>query len=197
MELESRTMRYVHEQGYPTPRIDDVSDDGTELVMERIEGVNMVDALNAAPWKAKRYGRVLADLHKQLHELSGPEWLSPAPIGAGDRVLHLDLHPLNVMMSSRGPVVIDWARAARGNPDTDVALTWTLISAGEVPTKGVKGKLVGVIRTRLIRGFIGEFDRDAVGNEIEAVVEWKSKDQNMSESEVASMRTFARRAQKS
>jgi aminoglycoside phosphotransferase (APT) family kinase protein len=193
MELEARTMRYVYEQGYPSPRIDDVSDDGTELVMERIAGVNMVDALNATPWKAKRFGRILADLHGQLHELSGPEWMAPAPIGVGDRLLHLDLHPLNVMMSPSGPMVIDWARACRGNPNSDVALTWTLMSAGEVPTKGAKGRLVGLIRARLIRGFVGAFDPIAVGDEVDEVVQWKVQDRNMSETEVASMQAFARR----
>jgi aminoglycoside phosphotransferase (APT) family kinase protein len=95
------------------------------------------------------------------------------------------------MMSSRGPIVIDWTNAARGDPIIDVVLTWALISAGEVPTSGVKGKLTGLIRSRLVRGFAGAFDRDEVGREVDAVVEWKSKDPNMSESEVSSMRAFA------
>jgi hypothetical protein len=102
-----------------------------------------------------------------------------------------------VMMSPRGPIVIDWARASRGDPNTDVALTWTLIAAGEVSTKGAKGKLVGLIRARLILGFVGAFDRVAVENEVDAVVQWKVQDRNMSDSEVASMRAFARRVQKS
>jgi hypothetical protein len=160
--------------------------------MERIEGVNMVDALTAAPWKAKRFGRMLAGLHQQLHELPAPEWLPSAPCGVGTQLLHMDLHPLNVMMSPRGPIVIDWTNAVRGDPNTDVAVTWTLISAGEVPTSGVKGKLVGRIRSHLVRGFVGAFDRDAVGREVGAVVEWKSRDPNMSESEVSTMRAFAR-----
>jgi aminoglycoside phosphotransferase (APT) family kinase protein len=186
-------MEFVHAHGYPVPRVDHVSADGAELVMERISGVNMIDALTPAPWKAKRLGRTLAELHEQLHELSAPEWLSAAPSGVGTQLLHMDLHPLNVMMSDHGPIVIDWTNAARGDPNTDVALTWTLITAGEVPTSGVMGKLVGVVRSRLVRGFIGPFDREAVGGEVEAVVKWKTKDANMSDAEVASMRAFARR----
>jgi aminoglycoside phosphotransferase (APT) family kinase protein len=193
MDLEARTMEFAHSHGYPTPRIDEVSDDGLEVVMERIEGLNMLDALNATPWRAKSYGRVLADLHQRLHELPGPEWLGPAPCGRGDRLLHLDLHPLNVMMSPRGPIVIDWANAVRGDPNTDVALTWILISAGEVPTRGVKGKLVGLIRGQLIRGFIGAFDAGEIAADVADVVEWKSKDRNMSDSEIDSMRAFAQR----
>ena len=193
MVLEARTMDYVRARGYPVPRVDEVSADGTELVMERIDGGNMVEALTASPWKAKRLGRVLADLHRQLHELAAPEWLAPAPVGHGDRLLHFDLHPLNVMMSSRGPIVIDWVNAVRGNPNTDVALTWALISAGEVPRRGVKGALVGLIRSQLVRGFIGDYDTDAIAAEIGGVVEWKSKDPNLSESEIATARDFARR----
>jgi len=192
MEREARTMEFVHAHGYPIPRVDEVSADGFELIMERISGVNMIDSLTAKPWKAKRLGQVLAELHEQLHELSAPNWLAPAPCGVGDRLLHMDLHPLNVMMSPRGPVVIDWTNAVRGNPNTDVALTWTLISAGEVPTSGVTGKLVGLIRARLIRGFIGAFDRGDIEREVGAVVEWKSQDRNMSDKEIASMHAFAR-----
>ena len=193
MEREARTMDYVRERGYPVPKVEEVSADGTELIMERIVGANMVDALTAAPWRARRFGRVLADLHRQLHEMASPLWLAPAPTGRGDRLLHMDLHPLNVMMSSRGPIVIDWANAARGDPNTEVALTWALLSAGEVPTSGVKGALVGVIRSQFIRGFIGAYDTAAVAEEVDAVVEWKSKDPNLSEAEVAAARDFARR----
>jgi aminoglycoside phosphotransferase (APT) family kinase protein len=195
MEREARTMEFVHALGYPVPKVDRVSPDGSELIMERISGVNMIESLTAAPWKAKRLGRMLADLHEQLHQLSAPEWLAAAPCGVGTQLLHMDLHPLNVMMSPRGPIVIDWTNAVRGDPNTDLALTWTLISAGEVPTRGVKGMLVGQIRSRLVRGFAGAFDRDAVGREVPAVVEWKSNDRNMSESEIASMHAFARSVQ--
>jgi aminoglycoside phosphotransferase (APT) family kinase protein len=160
--------------------------------MERISGVNMIDSLTAAPWKAKRLGRILADLHEQLHELPAPEWLPAAPCGVGTQLLHLDLHPLNVMMSPRGPIVIDWTNAVRGDPSTDIALTWALISAGEVPTSAVMGRLIGLVRSRLVRGFSGAIDREAARREVDAVVEWKSKDSNLSASEIASMHAFAR-----
>nr|WP_312870502.1 phosphotransferase [Streptomyces himalayensis] len=37
----------------------------------------------------------------------------------GVRVLHLDLHPENVLLTQRGPVVIDWANSEEGHPDLD------------------------------------------------------------------------------
>jgi tRNA A-37 threonylcarbamoyl transferase component Bud32 len=195
MEREARIMEYVYASGYPIPKVGEISADGFELTMERIDGLTMVDAVSAAPWKAKRFGHALADLHTQLHELAGPEWLPSAPCGVGTQLLHMDLHPLNVMMSSRGPVVIDWPNAVRGDPNIDVAVTWILMSAAEVPTSGLKGTLTGLIRAKLIRGFIAQFDTEAVGPEVEAVVTWKSGDKNMSATEVAGMRAFARRVQ--
>ena len=48
---------------------------------------------------------------------------------AGDRLCHGDFHPYNVLMSPRGPVVIDWNNAHIGNPLEDVAMS-TLILAG-------------------------------------------------------------------
>jgi aminoglycoside phosphotransferase (APT) family kinase protein len=65
---------------------------------------------------------MLAELHVQLHDITAPDLLRPAPIGAGTAVLHLDLHPLNVIIGRNGPVVIDWTGASVGDPDLDVGL---------------------------------------------------------------------------
>ena len=42
-------------------------------------------------------------------------------IPEGDRVCHGDYHPYNVLLSSRGPIVIDWNNSHLGNPIEDVA----------------------------------------------------------------------------
>ena len=47
----------------------------------------------------------------------------------GDCVCHADFHPYNVLMSSRGPIVIDWNNGHIGNPLEDVARS-TLILSG-------------------------------------------------------------------
>ena len=39
----------------------------------------------------------------------------------GDRLCHGDFHPFNVLLSPRGPIVIDWNNAHIGNPLKDVA----------------------------------------------------------------------------
>src|SRR6516164_9444873 len=59
MAQEARTMAYLHEQGYPIPAVEEVSDDGSEIVMERIDGKSMVEGIGAAPWSVRRQARVL------------------------------------------------------------------------------------------------------------------------------------------
>jgi aminoglycoside phosphotransferase (APT) family kinase protein len=191
MATEARTMEYAREKGYPVPFVDDISDDGADLVLERIHGLSMVDAIGKRPWTVRRQGALLADLHRRLHEIKAPDWLRPAPCGEGDRLLHLDLHPLNVMLSAKGPMVIDWPNAVSGDPNVDVALTWVLMSAGEIPAGRVKGALMSRGRALLVNGFLRDFDMAAVRGQLPDVVEWKCTDAHMSAAEQQAMRRLA------
>ncbi|PYN28501.1 MAG: hypothetical protein DMD76_04835 [Candidatus Rokuibacteriota bacterium] len=110
MEREARIMRYVARHGYPAPRVEDVRANGSELVMERIDGPTMLEVLSKRPWTLRRNAGRLAMLHHRLHEISAPDWLERV-FGGGDRVIHLDLHPLNVILSPQGPRLIDWTNA--------------------------------------------------------------------------------------
>jgi aminoglycoside phosphotransferase (APT) family kinase protein len=126
---EAELMRYLRQAGYPVPEVFDV--DGPDLVMERLEGPDMLAALARRPWQAARYARLLAGLHDRLHQLAAPAGLR-RPYGAGDRVMHLDLHPGNVMLTADGPVVIDWSNASAGPPGADVAMTIVIMACSEV-----------------------------------------------------------------
>jgi aminoglycoside phosphotransferase (APT) family kinase protein len=57
----------------------------------------------------------------------------PSPLGRGDRLVHGDFHPENVLLSPRGPVVIDWSNASRGEAADDVALTWAILATSSIP----------------------------------------------------------------
>lgn len=195
MANEARTMAFMREQGYPVPAVEELSDDGFELVMERIEGVNMVEAIGKAPWTIRRQAATLADLHLRLHEIEAPDFLPPAPLGTGTKVLHLDLHPLNVMIGPKGASVIDWPNARRGDPDVDVGLAWVLMAAGEMPDAGLKERLMGFGRSLLVNGFLSHFDRHKVTPLLRQIVEMKSQDSHMSEPEVAGMWRVVQRAE--
>jgi tRNA A-37 threonylcarbamoyl transferase component Bud32 len=121
-EREALVMGHAHRHGYPVPRVLGVSPDA--LVLDRIEGPTMLDELRRRPWTLRPHASLLAQFHERLHEIAAPSSL--AAVSAGDRLLHLDLHPDNVILSRGGPFVIDWTNARRGDPALDVALTWVI-----------------------------------------------------------------------
>lgn len=112
-------MAHVAALGFPVPAVHAAS--GPDLVMERLYGPDLLRATTSEGYGAVECGRLLADLHARLHALA------PRP-GAAEPVLHLDLHPANVVLTARGPVVIDWTNAADGPPDLDVALTAVILA---------------------------------------------------------------------
>jgi aminoglycoside phosphotransferase (APT) family kinase protein len=187
MAGEARIMEHVRSQGYPVPAVDELSVDGEAVVMERIEGRDMVAAMTRRPWTIAHQGRLLADLHRRLHELTAPDWLHDAPVGRGSRILHLDLHPLNVMMSRGGPVVIDWSGACRGDPAVDVAMAWVLMAAGEVPTGRLIASILGRARSVMVKSFLGSCDVGRAKQVLREVVAWKVLDPHMSATEQARM----------
>jgi aminoglycoside phosphotransferase (APT) family kinase protein len=118
---EAEIMAFVAEHGYPVPAVFDV--DGADLVMERIDGPTMLVALGEGTLEIAQAARTLAQLQDRLHRLPGR-----ARALAGDRVIHLDFHPENVMVGSRGPMVIDWRNATDGPPDLDVAMSAVILA---------------------------------------------------------------------
>lgn len=191
MLTEARAMEHVRSFGYPVPAVDEVSADGSDLVMERIDGPSMVAVLERRPWAVGRQARVLADLHAQLHEIRAPDWMQAGPAGGGDAVVHMDLHPLNVIVGASGPVVIDWTNAARGEAAADVALTWLLLATAQIPNGGPRAHLLGWFRGVFVRSFLGQVDAEEARRRLAAVVAWKVADPHMSVSERAAMGKLA------
>jgi tRNA A-37 threonylcarbamoyl transferase component Bud32 len=144
-DREVAIMRYVRERGYPAPRVIDV--DGRDLTLERVAGPTMLADLRRGPWRYRSHAPTLARLHRELHAIPPPDFLT----GEGAAVLHLDLHPANVMLAPHGPVVIDWANAARGDAPLDVALTAVVLAGAPV------GPPLSWLRDRFVRAFLGEF----------------------------------------
>lgn len=112
---EADYMRHVAKYGYPVPAVREI--DGPDMVLQRLNGPTLADSAIAGDLNGTQLGEIHADLHRRLHAI-------PAPSGTpGHVVVHGDLHPMNVIATEDGPVVIDWCNAREGTPAFDVAMT--------------------------------------------------------------------------
>jgi aminoglycoside phosphotransferase (APT) family kinase protein len=161
-------MEHARRNGYPVPRVLEVTEDA--LVLDRIDGPTMLAELRSRPWTMRRHAALLAELHKRLHAIQAPPGLETA--AGGDRLLHLDLHPDNVILSPSGPFVIDWTNARRGEPALDVALTWVILA-----TVG------GPLARLFLRSFLPHFDREELLNELPAAADRRAADPNVADYE--------------
>ena len=187
IEHEARAIAYAEEHGYPVPHVHDVLAGGTEIVMERLDGPMMMDVMIRKPWTISHHANLLADLHDRLHEIPAPAWL-PRLDGEGDRLLHLDLHPMNVMLTSRGPVVIDWTNAAAGDSLTDIGLTYVLMTSATAPMPRAVNALVSPVRRWMTNLFVRRYRGPELSEHIARAAELKMLDPNMSAVEVELLR---------
>jgi len=157
---EAAVMEHARNAGYPVPAVHDVRADA--LVLEKIEGPTMLEDLRAHPQRIEDHARLLAQLHHRLHSVSYRD----------ASLLHLDLHPLNVLLSPAGPVVIDWTNARAGEPALDVALTWVI----GVTSGGGAGRA-------FLRPFLAEFDSEEIERALPAAVAFRLADPNVTERE--------------
>jgi len=155
LEWEASIMRHARRNGFPAPEIYDA--EGPDILMERIDGVSMSEDMAKDPSLVDPHARLLASLHHQLGAVRAPGWLPAAQGALGQSLLHLDLHPLNVLITADGPKVIDWANAARGQAHADVANTW--LSMATVPVDN--DLFPEATRAQFLDVFLEEVDREA------------------------------------
>jgi uncharacterized protein (TIGR02172 family) len=194
VEEEAAATRAVYSAGLPVPSCEQIVELNGRygIIFEQISGCTMLESLNQKPQKLFPLMSVLARLHTQLHAASVPQLpsqheaikrsLQHAPflkeeqkeallaeldqLPAGDRVCHNDFHPDNVIISDRGPIIIDWMTAKRGNPLADVARTALLINNG-APIGDIPNRRFLMAARRIAYGWyllqyarLGHFDSD-------------------------------------
>jgi len=129
------------------------------IVMERVEGTDLITLLGKRPWMIWRAGTMLGKVQAGLHGVQAPPELSslrdrieracglptmPPDFGAtvrtllaalpdGDVLCHGDFHPGNMLMTKSGPVVIDWPNVTRGDATADYARSELLLEMGSPP----------------------------------------------------------------
>jgi Ser/Thr protein kinase RdoA (MazF antagonist) len=134
----------------PVPAILDRAEVGdlSAVLLETLPGAPMAEVARRRPEVARAAGQACGAVHALLAGVPAPVGLRPAPgppTASGSagrppatprpsarpiRVVHLDLHPLNILGSPDGEVtgVLDWANAAAGDPDLDRARTWAILT---------------------------------------------------------------------
>lgn len=191
VEAEAAIMRYLDEASYPVPKVYDT--DGPDLVMERLDGRDMLAELGRKPWLVRPHGCLLAELHNRLHAIQAPPSLGPA-FEPGDRMVHLDLHPANVMLTGRGPVVIDWSGVRAGPAGADVAMAYLIMASSDVDLIPVALRpVVGRLRASLLRRFLAEAQDDPKPY-IASAAAARMRDPNVRPSEVDRLRKIAEQA---
>jgi hypothetical protein len=114
----------------PVPRVLDRR--AGAALLERVPGRPAGELALERPDRAAAAGRACGELHGALARVACPPGLRDAPgtDGGRRRLLHLDLHPFNVLVDDNGDptAVIDWANAAAGDPELDRARTWSVLT---------------------------------------------------------------------
>jgi uncharacterized protein (TIGR02172 family) len=154
---EAELTRAISASGAPSPQVGEVVElnGRAGVIYERITGPSLLVELTNHPARLRSIMRTLAETHADLHSctvaivprvrqmlaqrISDVVKLSEAQRSAilralealpdADTLCHGDFHPDNVLLSSRGPLVIDWENAALGDPHADVARTLLLFRA--------------------------------------------------------------------
>lgn len=130
------------------------------LIMERLEGPDLLTLIGQRPWTILRVGRISGEVHARMHKADAPgsipplrarlkrriESLNQLPqhlvefaldtldkLPDGDRLCHGDFHPANILLSGETAVMIDWTGATRGDPAADVARALLILRIGEPP----------------------------------------------------------------
>ncbi|NAZ76576.1 phosphotransferase [Kineococcus sp. T13] len=124
--------RYAHEQGR----------ERAALLLTRLRGRPAADVRGLSPRQVRRRGEACGAAQLALAALAPAPVMAQAPnsvlarqarqqgLAGADSLLHLDLHPLNVLVDDAGEVsgVVDWANTAAGPAVLDRARTWSILT---------------------------------------------------------------------
>jgi aminoglycoside phosphotransferase (APT) family kinase protein len=170
---EAAVMGHLGALGYPVPHVYSV--DRAAMVLERLDGPTMLHALATGEISPHDGARQLADLQTRLHAL--PPRTST---NTRSRTLHGDLHPGNVMLTSRGPVVIDWRNTTEGPPELDVALSAVIMAQVAVDSAGGMAGLAHAFLT----AFLAHSEHNPLAM-LTTAVSTRRGDPNLTETEVS------------
>ena len=161
LEREELALAAASPAGVPVPAVYGrrTLDGRPGMIMERVDGPDLLTVLGRQPWRLPSVARTLGATHARLHafelgeglptvhdyigacvddplipdELRRPALERLATLRAGKNLCHWDFHPANLLLGKNGPVVIDWTFALRGDAAADVARSRLILEVGAPP----------------------------------------------------------------
>lgn len=160
VEHEYRISQIIQQESLPIARVYEIVeiDDRSGIVYERITGKTLLNLLFTDPdklvWIAETCAEILSRIHQcsnaqlpsqrdsmieRIRHVDIPDYwkeqalllLSGLPDAA--TVCHGDYHPDNIILSSHGPVVIDWSAATSGNSCADYVRSVLILQIATPP----------------------------------------------------------------
>jgi tRNA A-37 threonylcarbamoyl transferase component Bud32 len=205
LAFEIAALEAARSAGVSVPQVyEEVVIDGrTGLMMQRLDGTDLLTTIGRKPWLVFRCGRLTGEIHARINAGRAPEslpavrdvmnrglahlassqprlaeWVGRilARLPDGDALCHGDFHPGQLMLSGNRYAAFDWSGAKRGDPLFDYARTRVLLSMGEPPpgTQLALRLLAKIGRRLLISSYIRAYERHARGPVDEARVrQWE------------------------
>jgi aminoglycoside phosphotransferase (APT) family kinase protein len=172
---EVSVMEMAIASGLPVPAIhaSGIWQDRPALLLTWMPGTPLMHELTARPWQSWSLGVALGRAQAAIHaipvppgDLSQPrswvDWAQPDNAlrhlllerASGRHVfLHLDLHPMNVLVQGRRvTAVLDWPNARPGDPRADLARTASILRFAPFP-EGTPAPVARVVRRILQAGW--------------------------------------------
>lgn len=202
-EQQARFLRIAKECGLRVPEeYGLVEVDGRPgVVLERLDGPDLLTEVGAKPWKmfemAGTWGRMHAEMNSKVapadlettraryrriitesplvpEELGGPTLARLDSLPDGDRLIHGDFHPANIMRDNGGFAIIDWSNTTRGPAEADYARSYVMCTLGDLPpgTHWMVRTFAGFGR-RVIRGAYSRAYRRVLKPDARAVEAWR------------------------
>lgn len=200
VDREARVAEALSMTSVPSPKFyGRVCADGRDgILFERVEGVSLLRQMMSSPFRIGEYARKMAELHSciraqsattlpQLRDSLRKSILEAAlddglkqwalaileTLPDGFRLCHFDFHPDQIIVTSDGPMVLDWMTAFQGDAQADVARTLILLNIGNVSHLGWLTRIVvGIGRRHMKRAYFRETIRRSPEMNIEIIHKW-------------------------
>jgi uncharacterized protein (TIGR02172 family) len=162
VEREFRSTQAAFSVGLPVPQpFQLIEQNGCfGIVFEYVHGVSLMQELQQHPWRLRSVAQQLAQLQVQINQTPAPAGLPSqheqmirnidrtndlsenekdqikavlSSLPEGKVFCHGDFHPDNVLLSPRGPVIIDWLTGASGSAAGDLSRSVMILETSTLP----------------------------------------------------------------